>query len=200
MSEAINKAKKAGEDASKLIAEAKDIPKKIKDVEADLDKAEVVMRNLLRKVPNIMHKDVPFGKGEEDNPKVKKWGDIKKFSFPIKNHVELCEELGLANFEVSAQTSGSGFYFLKGDLALLNQALIQFAINKMLAKGYNYVEPPLMVRKHILDAAMDTEGFEETIYTVGKEEEKPENQLCMIGTAEHVILGMHEGETIEAEK
>ncbi|MBR9702745.1 serine--tRNA ligase, partial [Candidatus Woesearchaeota archaeon] len=95
---------------------------------------------------------------------------------------------------------GSGFYFLKGDLALLNQALIQFAINKMLAKGYNYVEPPLMVRKHILDAAMDTEGFEETIYTVGKEEEKPENQLCMIGTAEHVILGIHEGETIEAEK
>ena len=92
---------------------------------------------------------------------VKKVGKPKKFDFAVKNHVALCESLGIADFESSANTSGHGFYFLKGDLALLNQALIRFAIDKLVAKGYEYIEPPLLVRKHVLDAAMDTKGFEE---------------------------------------
>ncbi len=197
LSQQINEAKKKGDDAIPLLKEAQAIPDKIKAVEERMRKLEAeFLTPKLRKLPNVMHQDVPYGKDDTENPEVKKWGDPRKFDFPVKNHVELCEALGLADFDASAKTSGNGFYFLKGDLALLQQALIRFAIDKMTSKGYVYVEPPLMVRKHVLDAAMDSEGFDQSIYKIV---EKSDDPLCMIGTAEHVILGMHEGETIKEE-
>jgi seryl-tRNA synthetase len=197
VSEAINKAKKAGEDAKELITKAKAIPGEIKGIEEDMAKKTGVMRGHLAKIPNIMHPDVPYGKGEEENVEVRTEGKIPTFSFPIKNHVELCEARDWADFEASANASGNGFYYLKGDLALLNQALLQFAIQKLAKKGYVYVEPPLMVRKHILDAAMDSEGFDQSIYKIAEEES--EDPLCLIGTAEHPLLGLHEKEVMEAE-
>jgi seryl-tRNA synthetase len=198
VSENINKTKKAGGDIAEFLKQAKAIPAEIKGVEEKMDSLAKEINNRLRKIPNIMHKDVPYGESDADNPEIKKWGKIKKFNFDVKNHVELCESLGIAEFEASAKTSGTGFYFLKGDLALLNQALINFAVTKLIKKQYTYVEPPLMVRKHVLDSAMDTDGFEETIYRI-HDSNKDNEPVCMIGTAEHVILGMHEGEVLKAE-
>lgn len=198
VSEEINTTKKAGGDITPLLERAKKIPGKIKELEgvaAQLYHDELLP--LLRRIPNIMHPEVPYGKDEDENVEVKRWGAPKEFSFPVKNHVELCEENGWADFEESAKTSGNGFYFLKGDLALLNQALIRFAINHLTSKGYTYVEPPLLVRKHILDAAMDTTAFDQSIYRVVDEGEDP---LCLIGTAEHAILGMYEGTTLSDEE
>lgn len=198
LSEEVNKTKKAGGDIKPIIAKVKEIPEKIRVLEEKMDSLfEKELRPRLRKIPNIMEAGVPYGKGEEDNVEVEKGGKIKEFKFPIKNHVELCESLKLADFEASAKTSGNGFYFLRGDLGLLNQALLRFATEKMIKKSYTYVEPPLMIKKEILDAAMDTEGFEETIYKI---EEKSDNNLCLIGTAEHAILGLHSGETFKADE
>lgn len=194
VSEDINKAKKARADATDLIAQAKAIPGEIKGVEEEMAKKAFAIKSSLQKMPNIMHEDVPYGASEEENVEVRKEGKIPTFSFPIKNHVELCELNGWADFEASAKACGNGFYYLKGDLALLNQALIHFAISKLVKKGYTYLEPPLMVRKHVLDAAMDSDGFEQSIYKIAEESDDP---LCMIGTAEHPILGIHEGEALE---
>jgi len=190
LSESINKAKKEGKDVKPIIAEAKEIPAKIKLEEEKIEKIEADMKQNLSQIPNIMHESVPVGKDDTENKVIKEWGEKKDFAFPVKNHVELLEELGLADFDRAADISGNGFYVLKGDLAMLNQALIQFTLQTMAKKKYVYVEPPLMIRKRILSAAMDVEGFKDSIYSV------QDDDLHMIGTSEHALLGLHEDEAI----
>ncbi len=189
VSEEINKAKKAGKDAKKFIEKAKSIPKEIKSFEEKQETIQKKMIDLLTKIPNIMHKSVPLGKDDSDNPEIKKWGKPKRFGFPIKNHVELCEELGIADFESSAGTSGNGFYFIEGELALLNQALIRFTIDFMHKKGYKYIETPLMVKESFITAAADKETLKDSIYYLKDED------LCLIGTSEHSILARYSGKT-----
>ena len=195
VSEAINKAKKEGKDIKDLIAKAKELPGKLKGVEERVSAAQERMRTLRAGIPNIIHKDVPKGKDDTENVEVKRWGKTPEKPW-VRNHVEIVEALDLADFDASGKVAGSGFYYLKDDLALLNQALIRFAIDHLRKKKYHYIEPPLMVRKHVLEAAMDTEGFEQSIYKVTDEEDP----LCLIGTAEHAILGMLEGKTIEEQE
>jgi len=137
-----------------------------------------------------MHESVPLGKDDSENVELRKVGEIKEFNFPVKNHVEILEDLGLVDFETSAKVSGNGFYFLKGNLGLLNQALIRFTIDFMSSKGYTYIEPPLMLHKEVLDAAMDTVSFADTIYSINGED------LNLIGTSEHALLGLHTNEAI----
>jgi len=192
VSEEINKAKKSKDEktAQKKIKEMKTVADNIKKQEDNVkDLLEKRDKELL-KLGNIMHPDVPQGKDDSENVELKKVGKIPSFSFEIKNHVEILENLGLVDFDASAVTSGNGFYFLKGQLALLNQALIHFAINFMQKKGYTYIEPPLMLRKEILGAAVDVEEFGKSIYSIEGED------LSLIGTSEHALLGMHAAQAI----
>lgn len=175
---------------TELFSKAKDIPKKIKSLEEEAIQINVEIDKILRVIPNIMHESVPRGKTDEDNVEIKVVGEKRHFGFKVLNHVAILEGLGLADFNTAADLSGNGFYVLKGDVARLNQALIQFAINKMQEKGFTYIEPPLMIRKKVLDAAMDTEEFANTIYKVEGED------LNMIGTSEHALLGLHAGKAI----
>lgn len=189
VSEQINKAKKEGKEVDGLVMQAKNIPIKIKDLEKQLQRDENVINSLLIQIPNIIHDSVPLGKDESENKEIKKWGAIPKFDFPIKNHVDICEDLGIADFEASARTTGNGFYFLEGELGLLNQALIRFAIDFMYKKGYNYIETPLMLKKQVLLASLDIEEFAKTIY------ELKDDDLALIGTAEYSLLARYMGAT-----
>ncbi|NQU79157.1 serine--tRNA ligase [Candidatus Woesearchaeota archaeon] len=186
----INETKKTGGDITELLNQAKDIPKTIKEKEEKVSSLKDNILAAMRKIPNLIHESVPVGKDDSENVEIKKWGEPRQFGFPVKNHVEIIEKLGLADFEASAKTSGNGFYFLKGDLALMNQALIRFTIDHMIQKGYDYVEPPLMLHEPILSAAMDMEGFSQSIYRTD------EDDLCLIGTSEYALLGMHSNEVI----
>ncbi|MBW2990773.1 serine--tRNA ligase [Candidatus Woesearchaeota archaeon] len=189
ISEEINKAKKAGKNVKALVKKAKSIPGDIKKAEEKQVKIEKQMLSLLPKIPNIIHESVPIGKNEKENKVIKKWGKLPKFDFPIKNHVQICEELGIADFEASAKTSGHGFYFLEGELGLLNQALIRFALDFMQKKGYHYIETPLMLKKPILSASLDTQEFANTIYEIKDED------LALIGTTEYALLARYIGTT-----
>ncbi len=193
ISEDINKAKKAKDEkkAKQLIKKAKEIPDKITKNEEKARKIKEKIDYLINYIPNIIHESVPLGKDESENVEIKKIGKPKKFNFKAKNHVELGEKLGILDFTSSARVSGKGFYYLKGDLALLNQALIKFAIDFMQKKGYEYIEPPLMLKKNILDAATDIETLKDSIYDI-----KDEN-LSLIGTSEYSLLGMHANETFK---
>jgi seryl-tRNA synthetase len=189
-SKEVSKLKKEGKDASKVLKKVKDIPNKIKAKEEELIKARAERENLLHIMPNVVHKKVPYGKGDEDNVEIKKWGKKPKFTFPIKNHVELLEELGAVDFDSSAKVSGNGFYYLKGDFALLNQALIRYAVDFMIEKKYTYVEVPLMLRSEKIAGAGDVSSFEQSIYKIEKED------LALIGTSEHGLLAMHDGQVL----
>ncbi len=183
--------RKEGEDATELIDQTDKLSTKIQQLEDREKQLRNAIDNNMKLLPNLLHKDVPPGKDESENVEIKTVGEPREFDFPVKNHVEIIENLGLADFESSAKTSGSGFYILKGDLALLNQALIQFAIEHMRIKGYVYVEPPLLLYKDILTAALDMEGFQQSIYNVDQDD------LCLIGTSEYSLLAMHTDEVIQ---
>ena len=191
VSQDINNLKKAGKNFKPKI-------KEMQEVVADIKKGEEQAVHLLeerdqkvRLLGNIIHVKVPEGKDGTQNVEIKTWGKKPKFDFPIKHHVELCETLDLADFEVSAKTSGNRFYFLKKELGFLNQALVHFAVEFMHRKGYDYIEPPLMLKKEILAAAIDTNEWKNTIYSIEGED------MALIGTSEHALLGIHAGQVLE---
>jgi len=192
VSEEINKAKKAKDEkkAKELIKKAKEIPEKIAKAEKKTGSLEEKRNYLLKQIPNFIWKGVPIGKSEKDNVEIKKWGKIPKFDFPVKNHVELAEDLGIADFDASARVSGTGFYYLKKDLALLNQALIRFGIDFMRDKGYEYIETPLILNEKEIYASMDKQAIEESVYKIEGQDKG------LIGTAEQSLLAMHSGDVI----
>ena len=187
ISEQINQAKKSkdAKKAKELIKKAKAIPNKIVKNQAKLNKLQEKIKESLIQIPNIISKKAPIGKDETKNKVMKKGGKPTKFKFPIKNHVELLEQNDWADFDASGKVSGSGFYYLKGDLALLNQALIRFAIDFMNKQGYLYIEPPLMLHEKALYASMDKQAIEESVFTL------KEGESGLIGTAEQPLLAMH---------
>lgn len=190
ISQEINELKKDRKSVSDLIKRAKKIPDEILKIQEKRELLEREIQKILSQIPNIMHKSVPSGKSDKDNVEIKKGGKIPKFSFKIKNHVELIESLKIGDFDSSANVAGKGFYYLKGDLALLNQALIRFAVEFMNKKGYQYIEAPLMLNEKSIYASMDRRAIEESVYHIDGED------LNLIGTAEQSLLAMHSGDVI----
>ncbi|MFH1650257.1 MAG: serine--tRNA ligase [Candidatus Woesearchaeota archaeon] len=191
VSQEINTLKKAGKDASVAMKKAKEIPVKLQETEEKAKLLEVKRDETLKRIPNILHADVPIGKDESENVVRKTWGKAEPKPFPTKPHSEFLEQVGLADFDASARVAGKGFYYLKGDLALLNQALIQFSIQHLVKKGYQYLEPPLMTRRSVMDGMVSFEEFDNMIYKIDGED------LYLIGTSEHSIGGMFMDQTIE---
>src|SRR3989344_971988 len=101
----------------------------------------------LMRLPNVMHPSVPIGKDSSENKQIRTFGQKSKFNFELKPHGELIEQLKIADFDKATEVSGQGFNYIKGELALLDQALMQFAIQFLVKRGYTLIEPPLMIRK-----------------------------------------------------
>lgn len=190
ISRKINELKKAGKKADKEMKTAKEIPEKIAKSEEKRNELEDKINVIMMKIPNMIHKSVPSGKDDSENVEIRKWGKIPKFSFPVKNHVKLIEGLDVGDFDASARVSGKGFYYLKNELAILNQALIRFGIEFMKKKGYEYIETPLMLNEKSVFASMDRQAIEESVYSIEGED------LNLIGTAEQSLLAMHSGDAI----
>ncbi len=196
VSEQINQAKKAKDDkrAEECIKKAKSIPQQIAKLEEKEAKLLEEIRQMMLQLPNIMSPKVQIGKDATENIEIKKGGKIPKFDFPAKNHVELTESLGIADFDAAGRVTGKGFYYLKNELAILNQALIRFAIDFMREKGYEYIETPLMLNENSIFASMDKAAIEQSVYSIKDED------LNLIGTAEQSLLAMHSGDVIPEEK
>lgn len=192
VSEQINQLMKAGKklEAKKFIIEAKKIPEKIKKSEERENSAKEKLDILLVKIPNFISDNVPIGKDESGNVVEKVYGKPLKFGFDVKSHVELAEDLGIADFESSSRVSGNGFYYLEGELALLNQALIRYAIDVMVKNKFRYIETPLMLREEIIDKVTDLNDKQQQIYMIGNED------LALIGTSEHSLIGRFVGQEI----
>ena len=196
ISEQINNAKKSKNEkkAKELIRKAQEIPEKLKKNEEQENRLYSELQEKILKIPNLMEKNVPLGKSDKDNVVRKVHGKPIKLSFEPKTHVEIAEKLGIADFEASAEVAGKGFYYIRDELALLNRALINFAIDFMVKKGYSYIEPPLMVNQEVAAAAGDLNAFRLALYKIEGED------AYMIPTAEHAILGMLKNKTIQEEK
>lgn len=189
ISKKISELKKSGKKVEKELKSAKEIPTKIEKVQEKRKKLERKIKEIMFKIPNIMHESVPIGKDDSENVEIKKFGKIKKFDFKVLSHVELGEKLGILDFDDSAKVSGKGFYYLKGDLALLNVALINFARDFMVEKNFLYVEPPLMIRGDILRGVYSNEEIDEMSYKIEG------GDLYLIATSEHTLIGQFMNKT-----
>ncbi len=173
-------AKKTKKDTKKLMKEAEKIPEELKTKEAKLTEAEQKEKDLLLRIPNLLHESVPFGKDDTENVEVRRWGKPPKFNFEPKDHVTILQNLGLFDTETAAQVAGSGFYYLKNDLVLLDLALQRFAMDFLRNKGFVVVEPPYMVNKKVYIGMIgDPTDFSEASYKIENEE------LYLIPTSEY---------------
>lgn len=193
ISQEINKAKKTKNEklAKELIKQAKEIPDKIRKIEEKSEKLEAEIKKIMYEIPNIIHSSVPIGRNDKENVEIKKFGKIIKPGFKLKNHVELGEELGILDFDTSGKTSGNGFYYMKGKLALLNMALINFARDYMIKQDFEYVEPPLMIRKDILTGVYSNSEIEQMTFKIEDED------LYLIATSEHPLIGQFIEKTLQ---
>ena len=190
LSEEINILKKAKKDAKKQIKEASELPLKLKALDEELGLLDIEMKKKLVQLPNMLHKSVPIGEDESKNPEVKKVGKPKKFNFKLKNHGELAESLGIANFDAGRKAAGQGFNYITGELAQLDNALQRYGVDFLIKKGFKLVVPPMLLNKKALSGAVNFGDFEEVVYKIEDED------LYLIGTAEHPLVSMLQNETL----
>ncbi|HEX3001319.1 MAG TPA: aminoacyl--tRNA ligase-related protein, partial [Methanoregula sp.] len=187
----INAAKKAGQDAKPLMEEAASLPKKIRDHDAEQEEIRDRIRAILMRLPNILHDSVPVGKDDSENIEIRRVGEPRSFAFEVKNHGQLAAEKGWADFERAAKTSGAGFYFLKGNLVLLDMALQRYAIDLLEKKGYTPVIPPYMINRTSYEGVTDLGDFEKVMYKIDGDD------AYLIATSEHPIGAMYQDEIFE---
>ncbi len=185
ISKEISEAKKLGDSKKEkeLLKNAKEIPEKIAKSEQKRKELEQEIKELMMKIPNIIHSSVPIGKSDKDNVEIRKIGEPKKFDYEIINHAELAEKLNCVDFDSAREISGNGFYFLRGDLALLHASMLAFARDYMIKKGFEYVLPPFMIRRKVVEGVMSFAEMDVMMYKIQDED------LYLIGTSEHSMIG-----------
>ena len=194
MSIKIGNEKKAGNDASELLKEMGDISKKLNELESSRKTVDENYHNLSFSIPNLIHDSVPKGADESFNKEVRTWGEIPKFDFDVKDHIDLGLELDIVDLERASKTAGARFYYLKDGLVKLGQSLTAFALDFVSSKNYNLIQPPYMINRQSMEGAVIADDFEDVIYKVQDED------LFLIGTSEHAIASMYYDEILEGSK
>jgi len=176
----------------KLIAEGKALKERIAELEKTAEEVESRLLEEARKVPNMAHPDAPVGKEDKDNLEVKRVGEPTKFSFAPKDHVQLGQELDIIDFDAGTKVSGTKFYYLKNQGVILEWALVRYALDILMKKGFTLFETPDVAKTEILEGiGFNPRGAESNVYTVEGE------GTCLIGTAEITLGGYYSGEVLE---
>jgi len=195
------KASKGQDKCEEEVAQSKALDGQIEQMQKTRDDLEKELKSTLTKIGNIVGKDVPISKTEDDNKVVRTWGtpsEIKVTGEALGqlHHHEVMQCLDLVELERGARVAGHRGYYLKGIGVLLNQALINFGLKKLMQKGYTPVQPPFFVKKTVMEATCQLSDFSENLYQVEGQEDG--NEACyLIATSEQPISAMHLNEWIE---
>lgn len=176
------------------IARMKEIGSQISGFESELQNIENELNSLLICIPNINHETVPIGKDDSENQVVEKVGEKTAFDFPPKEHYEVEHAKAGIDMERGAKISGSRFYYLKGKLAVLERAVMQYAVDFMVKKGFELVLPPIMVKENAMYGTGFFPADKNEIYTVNP----GDDNLFLIGTSEVPLIYMHSDEVLDA--
>ncbi|MGD9276684.1 MAG: serine--tRNA ligase [Candidatus Pacearchaeota archaeon] len=190
ISKKINELKKNGKSADKELKEAKEIPGKISKLEDKRRKMEEEIKEVMYKIPNIIHESVPIGKDDSENVEKRKIGEPVVPDYEIFNHAKLSEKLNGVDFDSARETTGTGFYFLTGKLAVLHSAILAYARDYMIEQGFTYVLPPFMIRSAVVDGVMSFAEKDAMMYKIKGED------LYLIGTSEHSMIGRFIDKTV----
>jgi len=164
-SKAIGKAKSQGEDIEPLLAAVKNLGDKLEKKEAKLQALQAELQDIELGLPNLLADDVPDGHSEEDNAEVRRWGEPAEFGFEARDHIELGESLGMLDFECASKISGSRFVVMRGQLARMQRALIQFMLDTHTSEhGYVETYVPFLVQDQALVGTGQLPKFEEDLF------------------------------------
>ena len=170
------------------------INKELESIEAEEVELEEKIKNIMYKIPNIIDASVPIGKDDSQNVEVQRFLDAKVPSYEIPYHADIMNKLNGLDKDASARTSGNGFYYLMGDIARLSSAMLAYARDFMINKGFIYCIPPFMIRSDVVNGVMSFKEMDAMMYKIEGED------LFLIGTSEHSMIGKFKGELIDEAK
>jgi seryl-tRNA synthetase len=185
LSKQVGQLKSRGEDVSGLMQESARIPEDLKRLEQQLADVQARQQRFLMEVPNLPHESVPAGRASDDNVEVRRWGEARRFDFPVKDHVDLGAPLGM-DFETAARLSGARFVVLKGAMARLHRALAQFMLDVQTAEhGYTECYTPYVVTATTLTGTGQLPKFEQELFAARKGGQEGEGEpMYLIPTSE----------------
>jgi seryl-tRNA synthetase len=194
LSKQIGEAKQAGEDAAELMATVQGLKERIEAGKEELEKVEADLDRVALVLPNLPDPQAPDGMTEDDAVVLREVGERPRFDFEPRDHLEIGTELGLIDMESAARLSGSRFAYLKGDLVMLELALVRFAIELVRGEGHEPVVPPVLVREEALEGTGFLPGDRDQIYEI------PKDELFLTGTSEVGLAGLHADQILDAEQ
>ena len=172
------------EEAKRLSKENND---RITVIEAETSEIDTKLKTAMMAIPNIIADDVPLGENDSKNVQGKVFLEAKEKPFEVPYHLEILESLGGIDLDSARRTSGNGFYYLTGDIARLHSAVLNYARDFMIDKGFTYCIPPFMIRSEVVSGVMSFEEMEGMMYKIEGED------LYLIGTSEHSMIGRFMG-------
>ena len=179
------------DEAEKIKLEVKEINDKLSEnekLEAEYDEK---VTNIMMKIPNIMHESVPIGKDDSENVENEKFGDPIVPDYEVPYHADIMESLCGIDLDAARRVAGNGFYYLVGDVARLHSAILSYARDFMINKGFTYCIPPYMIRSDVVTGVMSFEEMDAMMYKIEGED------LYLIGTSEHSMIGKFKGQILD---
>lgn len=164
---------------------------KIANLEAEEVKLENEIKEKMMKIPQIIDDSVPIGKDDSENVELERFGNPLVPDYEIPYHADICEALNGLDKEAAGRTSGNGFYFLTGDIARLHSAMLTYARDFMIDRGFIYCIPPFMIRSEVVNGVMSFAEMDAMMYKIEGED------LFLIGTSEHSMIGRFKGEIVK---
>jgi seryl-tRNA synthetase len=194
-SKSIGKAKAAGEDIQPLLDEVAGLGEALDKAKAELGEIHAQLDAILMGIPNLPHESVHEGKDESDNVELRRWGEPRKFDFEVKDHVDVGADLDALDFETASKLTGSRFVVMRGQMARLHRALIQFMLDLHTSEhGYTEVYVPYIVNSDSLRGTGQLPKFEEDLFCVDRDA-----GYYLIPTAEVPVTNLARGEIIDAD-
>ena len=171
------------QEAEKVKDEIAQIDKQLQDLEVVEEKTKKELKEIMMKIPNIIEDTVPIGKDDSENVELQKFGEPQLKPFEVPYHVQIMEKLNGIDLDSARKVAGNGFYYLMGDIARLHSAIISYARDFMINRGFTYVVPPFMIRSDVVTGVMSFEEMDNMMYKIEGED------LYLIGTSEHSMIG-----------
>lgn len=171
------------QEAEKVKDEIAQIDKQLQDLEVVEEKTKKELKEIMMKIPNIIDETVPIGKDDSENVELQKFGEPQLKPFEVPYHVQIMEKLNGIDLDSARKVAGNGFYYLMGDIARLHSAIISYARDFMINRGFTYVVPPFMIRSDVVTGVMSFEEMDAMMYKIEGED------LYLIGTSEHSMIG-----------
>jgi seryl-tRNA synthetase len=171
------------EEAEAVKAEVNAMAKELADLEVKEEELEAKIRERMLVIPNIIDDSVPIGKDDSENVEIERFGEPVVPDFEVPYHVDIMEKFDGIDLDAARRTSGNGFYYLKGDIARLHSAILSYARDFMIDRGFTYYIPPFMIRSDVVTGVMSFAEMENMMYKIEGED------LYLIGTSEHSMIG-----------